>query len=92
MLFISDVQCYVLIKLCKTAGSIHLFKITGILVPGRVTINKHYIWNILEVGWKYVKVTFNPFVTAVDPPVHTDSFLDICQYCSKCFFSHFINV
>ena len=29
MLFISDVQYYVLVKLCKTAGSIHLFKITG---------------------------------------------------------------
>ena len=27
MLFISDVQNYVPIKLCKTAGSIHLFKI-----------------------------------------------------------------
>ena len=26
MLFISDVQYYVLIKLCKTASSIHLFK------------------------------------------------------------------
>ena len=31
MLFISDVQYYVPIKLCKTAGSIHLFKITGTL-------------------------------------------------------------
>ena len=30
MLFISDVQFYVPIKLCKTPGSIHLFKITGI--------------------------------------------------------------
>ena len=29
MLFIPDVQYYVPIKLCKTAGSIHLFKITG---------------------------------------------------------------
>ena len=29
MEFISDVQYYVPIKLCKTAGSIHLFKITG---------------------------------------------------------------
>ena len=29
MLFISDIQYYVLVKLCKTAGSIHLFKITG---------------------------------------------------------------
>ena len=29
MIFISDVQNYVPIKLCKTAGSIHLFKIVG---------------------------------------------------------------
>ena len=33
MLFISDVQYYVPLKLCKTAGSIHLFKITGMLTP-----------------------------------------------------------
>ena len=31
MIFISDVQYYVPIKLCKTAGSIHLFKIMGTL-------------------------------------------------------------
>ena len=31
MLFISNVQYYVPIKLCKTAGSIHLFKITEII-------------------------------------------------------------
>ena len=30
-IFISDVQNYVPIKLCKTAGSIHLFKIIGML-------------------------------------------------------------
>ena len=36
MLFISDVQYYVPIKLCRTAGSIHLFKITGILMPDKV--------------------------------------------------------
>ena len=29
MLFISDVQYYIPVKLCKTAGSIHLFRITG---------------------------------------------------------------
>ena len=33
MLFISDVQNYVPTKLCKTAGSIHLFKIKGTLKP-----------------------------------------------------------
>ena len=59
MLFISDIQYYMPIKLCKTAGSIHLFKITGILKPNKVKINKHYICDILEVDWKEVKVKFN---------------------------------
>ena len=59
MLFVSDIQYYVLIKLWQTAGSIHLFKITGILMLDKVQINKHYIWDILEVDWKEVKVTFN---------------------------------
>ena len=31
MIFILDVQYYVPIKLCRTAGSIHLFKIIGTL-------------------------------------------------------------
>ena len=38
MLFISDVQHYVPIKLCKTAGSIHLFKITDMLKPKKCKI------------------------------------------------------
>ena len=41
--FISDVQYYVPINLCKTAGSIHLFKITVTLMPDKVKLNKHYI-------------------------------------------------
>ena len=49
MFFISDVQYYVLVKLWKTAGSIHLFKITGKLTPDKVKLNKHYIWDIIEV-------------------------------------------
>ena len=36
MLFISDVQYFVPIKLCKTMGSIHLFKSTGMLIPEKV--------------------------------------------------------
>ena len=40
MLFISDIQWYVPIKLCKTAGSIHLFKITGMLMPDKVKLKK----------------------------------------------------
>ena len=38
MLLISYVQYYVPVKLCKTAGSIHLFKITGMLVPENVKL------------------------------------------------------
>ena len=59
MLFISDVQYYVPVKLCKAAGSIHLFKITGKITMEKVKLNKHYIWDILEIDWSEVKVTFN---------------------------------
>ena len=38
MLFISDEQYYVPIKLCRMAGSIHLLKITGTLVPENVKL------------------------------------------------------
>ena len=59
MPFVSDIQYYVPIKLCETAVSIHLFKITGILMPDKVKINKHYIWDNSEVDWKEVKETFD---------------------------------
>ena len=47
MLFISDVQYYVPVKLCRTAGSIYLFKITGRLMTDKVKLNKQYVWDIL---------------------------------------------
>ena len=59
MLFISDVQNYVPIKLCKTAGSIHLFKIKGTLKSRDVKLNKNYLWDTLEIDWNRVTVTFN---------------------------------
>ena len=59
MLFLSDVKYYVLVKLCKTAGSIHLFKITGKIMVDKVKLNKQYVWDILEIDWSEVKVTFN---------------------------------
>ena len=43
MVFISDVQNDIPIKLCKTAGSIHLFKITGALKAVNIKLNKNYI-------------------------------------------------
>ena len=59
MLFISDVQYYVPVKLCKTAGSIHLFKNTGKITMDKVKLNKYYIWDTFEIDWSEVKVTFN---------------------------------
>ena len=59
ILFISDVQNYVPIKLCKTAGSIHLFKIKGALKPEDIKLKKNYLWDTLETGWNGVTVTFN---------------------------------
>ena len=59
MLFISDVQYYVPVKLCKMAGSIHLFKISGKIMIDKVKLNNFYIWDILEIDWSEVNVTFN---------------------------------
>ena len=58
MLFISDVQNYVPIKFCKTAGSIHLFKPKGTLKLGDVKLNKNYLWYTLEIDWNRVTVNF----------------------------------
>ena len=59
MLFISDIQNYVSIKLCKAAGSIHLFKIKGTLKSGDVKLNKNYLWEALVIDWNRVTVIFN---------------------------------
>ena len=57
--FISDVWNYIPIKLCKTAGGIHLFKITGTVKAENIKLNKNYIWDTLEIDWKEVTVTFS---------------------------------
>ena len=59
MVFISTVQNYIPIKLCKTAGIIHLFKITGMQTAENIKLNKNYIWDMLEIDWKNITVTFN---------------------------------
>ena len=59
MIFISDVQYYVPVKSCKTAGSIHLLKIINILKPESIKLNQNYILDTLEIDWKEVSVTFN---------------------------------
>ena len=59
IIFISDVQNYVPIKLFKTAGSIHLLKITGTLKLENIKLKKNYMWDTLGIDWKEVTVTFN---------------------------------
>ena len=59
MIFISDVQNYVPIKLCKTTGNIHLFKIIGTLKAENIKLNKNYLWDTLEINWKEVTMHFN---------------------------------
>ena len=59
MLFISDIKSYVLLKLCKTSGSIHLFKLNGSVTKENITLRKNTIWDIIEVDWRPVTITLN---------------------------------
>ena len=49
MLFFSDAKQYVPVKLCKTAGSIHLFQIYGQLTLDQVTLERKYLWDIIKI-------------------------------------------
>ena len=59
MLFISDIKSYIPLKLCKTSGSIHLFKLNGNLDKENITLRKNTIWDILEMDWRPVTITLN---------------------------------
>ena len=59
MLFLSDIKSYVPIKLCKTSGSIHLFKLTGSINRGNITLYKNTLWDIMEIDWQPVMVTLS---------------------------------
>ena len=59
MLFISDIKSYVPLKLCKTSGSIHLFKLNGSITKENITLCKNTIWDILEVDWRPVVIKLN---------------------------------
>ena len=59
MLFSSDIKQYVPVKLCKTAGSIHLFQIYGQLTPDQIILERKYLWDIVWIDWKEVFVTLN---------------------------------
>ena len=59
LLFISNAHSYVPIRLCRVAGSIHLFQIKGRLNPENMKLKKNWIWDVLEIDWSNVSITLN---------------------------------
>ena len=59
MLFILDIESYIPIKLCKTSGSIHLFKLTGSVTKENITLRKNMIWDVIEIDWRPFTITLN---------------------------------
>ena len=59
MIFISNIKSYIPIKLCKTTGSIHLFKLTGSLQREDVDLHRNKVWDILDINWRNITVMVN---------------------------------
>ena len=59
MIFLSNIKSYVPIKLCKTSGSIHLFKLTGRINKENITLHKNTLWDIMEIDWQLVTITLS---------------------------------
>ena len=59
LIFISNIKPYVPVKLCKTSGSIHLFKVMGSLQTEDVSLHRNKVWDILEINWRNITVTVN---------------------------------
>ena len=89
LLFIFNTHSYVPIKLCRVAGSIHLFRIRGRLNPEHVKIKKNWIWDVLEIDWSDISITLNDnkidLPSSVIIPLKKDtgqeSFLGNIRYC-----------
>ena len=59
MIFFSDIKSYVPFKLCKTTGSIHLFKLTGCINKENVTLHKNILRDIMEIDWQPITITLS---------------------------------
>ena len=59
LLVFSDVKQYVPVKLCKTTGSIYLFKIFGQLTPDQIILERKLLWDVVKMDWKEVFMTLN---------------------------------
>ena len=58
-LFVADNQCYILLHLNKMTGSVHLFKLHGMLIKENLTLKKNWIWDVLEIDWTDMYVIQN---------------------------------
>ena len=54
MLFFSDIRQYVPVKLCKSAGSIHLFLLYGQMDSDQIILEKNCLWHMIKIDWKEV--------------------------------------
>ena len=59
MLFFSGVKQYIQVKLCKVAGSIHLFQIYGQLTSNQITLERNFLWDVIKIDWEKVFLTLN---------------------------------
>ena len=50
-LFVADNHCYIPLQLNKLAGSVHLFKLHGMLTKDNLVLRKNWIWDVLEIDW-----------------------------------------
>ena len=71
-LFVADNHCYVPLHLNKLVGSVHLFKLHGILTKENLVLKKNWIWDVLEIDWTYLYLLqdhkeINLPITAVIP-------------------------
>ena len=57
LLFVSNTHLYIPIKLCRIAGSIHVFRIRGKLNSENVKLKKNWIWDVF--GNRLVKHQYN---------------------------------
>ena len=92
-LFIVDNQCYIWLHLSKMTGSVHLFKLHGMLIKENLTLKKNWISDVLDIDWTDVYVTQNDKeinlpVTVVVPSLNSGNSLEtqgetvlICTSC-----------
>ena len=50
---------YIPVKLCKSAGSIHLYQLYGHLNSDQIVVEKNCLWDMIRIDWKEVFVTLN---------------------------------